>query len=561
VGEKPNGKSQITMNSLNRSLFRDLRCAAGVILLTASGLRADVKMPSIFGSHMVLQQDTKIPVWGWAAPGEEVTVTLGGSTAKATAEANGNWRADLPPAKTESKPQTLTVAGKNTIKFDDVLVGDVWVCSGQSNMQFSLSHAHNAATELPKADDPQLRLFAVVGKTAMEPQCDVPGKWVVCTPETVATFSAVGYFFAKELRPILKRPIGLIGVYWGGTMAQAWTSLPGLQKDPPFANYVAAHAKVEADFAKRNAAFPGLVDAYRVANKKWTAEDAPAYNVAISQWKQEADKAKAANQTPPPAPTPAHPKPAAPAYPDGGQNSPANLFNGMVAPLIPYAIKGVIWYQGESNQGREVEYATLFPRMITDWREKWSSDFPFLFVQLAAFGTGPGPGWARLRESQTKALALPKTGMAIAIDVGDPPNIHPKDKFDVGHRLALAARHVAYGEDLVYSGPMYDSMKVEGGNVVLSFKNTGSGMIIDAPPWVATGDVPPPAAELKGFVIAGENKKWFPAAAKIDGDTVVVSSPDVPKPVAVRYAWENSPVCNLYNKEHLPASPFRTDDW
>lgn len=532
---------------------------------TAAALRADVKMPAIFGDHMVLQRNSKIPVWGWAGAGEKVKVSFEGATAKTTADANGNWKVELQPvkaAKDTGKPQSMTISGSNTVTIQDVLVGDVWICSGQSNMEFSLHRAHDAAEATPKANDPQLRLFLVTKKTALEPVSDVAGKWELCTPESAGPFSAVGYFFGRDLREKLKRPIGLIGTYWGGTPAQAWTSISGLQKEPSLSGYVEAHEKLVASFPQASADFAAKKTAFDEALKTWNEQYGKEFEAANKQWNDDAAKAKAAGQPLPPKLEFAHPKPKAPQAPDGGSGAPANLYNGMVAPLVHYAIKGVIWYQGESNAGKAMEYRTLFPAMIKDWRAKWGQgDFPFLFVQLAAYRHGNAPEWPVLRESQSKTLSLPKTGMAVAVDVGDWGDIHPKDKLDVGHRLALAALHVAYGEELVYSGPTYDSMKVEGGKVALKFKNNGGGLIIGAAPWSPSGETPAPAAELKGFVIAGEDKKFVPAEAKITGNTVEVSSPQVPNPVAVRYGWENSPVCNLYNKEQLPASPFRTDDW
>jgi len=342
----------------------------------------------------------------------------------------------------------------------------------------------------------------------------VNGKWAVCTPESVAHFSAVAHFFGLELRHDLKRPIGLISSDVGGTPAQAWTSLSALQKDPPFTNYVDAYQKIAANLPK-------------------AGEGSPSASA-------------------PPAKVPS--------------GTPTVLYNGMIAPLMPYAIKGVIWYQGESNSNKGLEYRTLFPRLISDWREKWNQgDFPFLFVQLANYRgpqTKPSEGdWAYLREAQLMTLALPNTGMAVAIDIGDATTIHPKDKLDVGLRLALAARHVAYGQDLVYSGPIYDSMKIEGNKIRLIFKDTGSGLKMGTPPWTPTGVPVPAPTELKGFAIAGADKNFVWAKAEIDGNDVVVSSDQVASPVAVRYGWANNPPCNLYNKEGLPASPFRTDDW
>ena len=528
-------------------------------------LQADVKLPALFGDHMVLQQDTRLPVWGTADPGENVTVSIGSESGSAIAGSDGTWQVKLAPLPTGDTPLTMTVSGKNQLKFEDVVVGDVWICSGQSNMEFALHGAHNAATEIPKAADSLLRIFLVKTKAALEPQTDVEGKWEVASPETVPKFSAIAYFFGRELRSKLNRPIGLIGSYWGGTPAQAWVSLSGLKKEPTLQNYVEIYEKNVADYPKAAADYPGREAAYETALAQWNQTDGAAYQAVLKEWSAAVNQARAAHQVPPEQPKPAVPAPRAPVTPDGGKLAPIGLFNGMIAPLIPYAMKGVIWYQGESNAGKPGEYPALFARLITDWREKWGQgDFPFLFVQLAKFNLswlGNDTGWARLREAQLKSLAVPNTGMAVAYDVGDPNNIHPTDKLDVGLRLALVAEHVAYGQDLVYSGPIYDGMKVEGNTIRLTFTQIGAGLVIGTAPWTAPGLVPLPASTLLGFKIAGADGKWVAADAKIDGPSVVVSSPDVPQPVAVRYSWGNAPDSNLYNRDGLPASPFRTDDW
>jgi sialate O-acetylesterase len=548
--------------------FRRAALGAATFFLAATlSLQADVKLPAIFGDHMVLQEGMKLPVWGTAAPGEAVTVTVGTETAQATARADGKWQANLAPLQEGSAPVTLTVAGKNTVTFSDVLIGDVWICSGQSNMEFDLGGvksfggAANAATAVPAANDPQLRLFVVSKKTSLDPLSDVTGKWQVCTPESAGLFSAVGYFFGHELRTTLNRPIGLIGTYWGGTPAQAWTSLSGLETDPVLKHYADTYEKNKADFPKNTADFPAQMAAYKTAVTAWNAGDGTAYNEALKSWTAAAKQAEVANQMPPPKPVPATPMPHPPVTPDGGQNAPTTLFNGMIAPLIPFAFKGAIWYQGESNAGAPIEYRSLFPAMITDWRQKWNEgDFPFLFVQLAAYQAGPVQSWPFLREAQLKTLSLPNTGMATAIDIGNPKDIHPKDKLDVGQRLALAARHIAYGEKLVYSGPMYETMKVDDSTIRVNFSQEGGGLVIGSAPWVAPGYQPLPTTSLLGFTVAGADNKFVPADAKIDGDVVVVSSPQVPNPVSVRYDWANAPEGNLYNKENLPASSFRSDD-
>jgi len=533
-------------------------------------LQADVKMSPLFGDHMVLQQGIALPVWGTAGAGEKVTVTVGTENGSATADADGKWLVKLAPLPAGTTPVEMTVTGKNSLKFEDVLVGDVWVCSGQSNMEYGVKNMPTAAKEIPEANVPLLRLFFVPKKTAVTPQTEMTatpptammGHWVVCTPETIVQaggwggFSAVGYFFGREIQKTTGQPVGLIGSYWGGTPAQAWTSLTGLQKE----SVLQAYAQSNLNYIAAAADYPTRLAAYQADLAKWKQDVEPAYNTALKDWNDAIAQAKTAGQPPPPKPQPASPAPRPPVDASGGQNAPTTLFNGMISPLIPFAIKGVIWYQGESNAGAAMEYRTLFARMITDWREKWSQgDFPFLYVQLA--GYGPGKTWPLLRESQLKTLALPNTGMASAVDIGDMANIHPGDKLDVGLRLALAAKHVAYGKDLVYSGPIYDKMQVEGNAIRLSFTQVGGGLTIGAPPAYGPGSTPPPADKLVGFVVAAADQKWFPAEATIDGKTIVVSSAQVPSPVAVRYAWEAIPPINFYNKDGLPASPFRTDDW
>lgn len=540
--------------------FATRSAALAVFLGGAVAVRADVKLPVIFGDHMVLQQDTKLPVWGTADAGEKVKVTLGDRSGEATAGADGKWMVELPATPTSSEPLVLTVEGKNKLEYKDVLVGDVWVCSGQSNMEWSLQSAHNGKEVREKATDGQIRLFRIPHIAKIKPQEDVVGKWEVCSPQSVPGFSAVGYFFGKDLRDELKRPIGLIQSAWGGTPAQSWTPIEGLRKDPDLKGYVDSYDNSVANFDAAMAKYPAEEAKYKEDLAAWEKEIAPKFNPVLEAWKKEAAAAKAANQPVPEQPKPERPKPVAPKDPNGGGGSPAALYNGMIAPLIPYAIKGAIWYQGESNAGQAAQYKVLFGRMITEWREKWGQgNFPFLFVQLAAFGkNADNDTWPDLRESQRKTLELPATGMAVALDIGNATDIHPQDKLDVGKRLALAARHVAYGQDLVYSGPVYESMKVDGNKAVVSFTHTGGGLIIGTAPWRPANAKALPTDRLVGFQIAGEDNKWVDAEAAIDGKTVVVSSPQVEKPTAVRYGWSNSPEVNLYNKEGLPAGPFNS---
>ncbi len=562
ITTQPN--TMISRPTFRRSLGLSLLAAT---LIYPSPGRADVKMPGIFGDHMVLQQEMKIPVWGWADAGEEVTVTLGTDSAKATADAEGNWRVDLKSLPTETKPLTLTVTGKNSVKFDDVLIGEVWVCSGQSNMEFNTGRAHNAATEVPKATDEQLRLFHVHNKISQVPLKDVEGKWELCSPTSVAGFTAVGYFFGHELRSSLNRPVGLIESSWGGMPAQAYTSLSGLQKDPPFTGYITAFETVVKNTPKAKEEYPKLLAEYNVTLKDWNETVGVAYDATLKKWQADNDKAKAEGRPQLPKPNPTTPKPKGPNPPEGGPSTPTVLYNANIAPLIPYGIRGAIWYQGESNAGNGLEYRTLFPRMISDWREKWNEgDFPFLFVQLANYQAeqvqpAEVSGWALLREAQLMTLSLPNTGMASAVDIGNGKDIHPTNKMDVGLRLAQSAKKVAYKQEVVASGPLYDSMTIEGNKIRLIFKESGSGLQMGVPPWLPDGSTPPAPTELKGFAIAGADKKFVWAKATIDGATVVVTADEVTSPVSVRYDWGNNPAGNLYNKENLPASPFRTDNW
>jgi sialate O-acetylesterase len=538
-----------------------IRTSVISFLLGTNALFADVKMPTIFGDHMVLQQDVKLPIWGVADAGEKVTVSVGGKTIETTTGPDGKWRVDLDPLPATTTATTMTVTGKNTLKFDDVLIGEVWFCAGQSNMGFVLNSAHNASTEIPKANDPQLRYFHVSGGPALEPSTALKcGQWELCTPGSAPNFSAVGYFFARELRANLNRPVGLIVSAWGGTTAESWTPIPAYAKEPELKVDFDRHAKALADFPKLNAEYPDKMSAWAEEQTQWKKEYGIDYDNALKDWQAAADAAKAAGQPAPPKPKLAVAPPQQPARPDGGTGIPGCLFNGVVAPVIPYAIKGVAWYQGESNAGNAAKYQILFPALIKGWREFWGQgDFPFIFVQLPKFIQGQG--LPLMREVQSKTLALPETGMTTIIDIGDPNNIHPTDKIDVGTRLSLVARHLAYGQDIVWSGPVYDSMKVEGNSIRVQFTQTGGGLIIGTAPWTAPNVTPLSDTTLEGFAIAGEDKQWVKAEAKIDGNTVVVSSEKVPTPVAVRYAWEPSPSCNLYNKEGLAASPFRSDNW
>ncbi len=516
-----------------------IQLSAAASLLIALSDYAEVKLPAIFGDHMVLQQGSALPVWGWAERGDTVTVSVAGQRVTTTAGGDGKWRVNLEPLNVSGEPTELTVVGKNTITLKDVLIGEVWVCSGQSNMEWPLNATFNAKEESARARFPQIRFFKVAHKVAFEPQADCEGSWVVCTPETALTFSGVGYYFSRDLYQSLARPVGMIGSHWSGTPAQAWTSLEMLRAHKPLKPFVDYFEKLCADRTR--------------IEEEYITKTVPEYEAALKRWQAESKES-------------VRKKPAPPKYECRTKraDNPTVLNNGMIAPLIPFAIKGVIWYQGESNANDPALYRILFPALITDWRKNWGQgDFPFIFVQLCS-GAGDDVRIPLMREAQESALALPNTGMAVTLDIGEPknPRLHPRNKRDVGVRLALAAGHVAYGQALVYSGPIYKSMKIDRDQVRLSFDHVGGGLIIAAAPTAKENDPPNVlSSELKGFTIAGTDRKFVQAQARIEGENVVVWSEQVTKPVAVRYAWVSFPDANLYNKEGLPAASFRTDDW
>jgi sialate O-acetylesterase len=489
--------------------------------------QADVQIASVFTDNMVLQREMKVPVWGTAVPGEKVVVQFEGQTRETTAAEDGCWRVDLAPLKTSADPAELLVSGKDSsITLSNILVGEVWLCSGQSNMDHTMWMLKLPEEEIQAATNyPQLRLFKVENKTNPEqPEIDVLGEWVPSTYKAAGGFSGTGTYFGRALCRDLGVPIGLIHSAWGGTPAQSWTSRGALEQLPFMAENL-----LNADDALQH----------------YTPEKAQAdFEQKLAEWQRKTDAGEAACRKP----TLWNP------YTSPWQ--PASLYNGMIAPLVPFAMRGVIWYQGESNAGWHWVYRDLFSAMIRDWREKWGKgDFPFLYVQLANFmkvQTEPvedaSSTWPYLREAQSQTLAVPNTAMVVTTDVGEADDIHPRDKKTVGERLALAARAKAYDEDIVYSSPVFRTLEIRGKDAVLCFDHVGGGL-------VARGTA------LEGFAIAGEDQVWHWADAWIDGDEVVVRSPEVKKPVAVRYNWANNPIGNLYNAEGLPASLFRTDSW
>ncbi|MGN6627370.1 MAG: sialate O-acetylesterase [Tepidisphaeraceae bacterium] len=527
---------------------------------------AAVRLPRIFSDHMVIQRDAPVAVWGWDTPGESVTVRFANQTKSAAADAQGKWSVTLDPLKTSAAAQTLEARdGGGAVVIHDVLVGEVWLASGQSNMHFPMFAADNAAEVLPNCADDQLRMITIAQKTAVEPLDDVQGKWEASDPAATRNFSAVAYFFARELREKLKCPVGIVHASWGGTPIQTWISLKGLQANPPIQKTLDAWDKALAQH-KKVLADPKLASDYRQALKAWQQGVQPAFNAEMKAYNAAKASGSAVGARPKPStPEPSNPDPMGMPSPSARPNTPTVDFNGMIAPLAPYSIRGVIWYQGEANGSSGLEYRDLFPRLIEDWRNHWQAQFPFLFVQIPAGGADRTPvaasGMPWTREAQLMTLREPRTAMAITIDIGNPNDPHPTDKIDVGHRLALVARRDVYGEHIVASGPLYASFSISGPRATVRFTQTGSGLMIGQAPWRAKGVEPLPTERLIGFYVAGADRKWAPADAVIDGNQVIVTSKDVPQPVAVRYGWANSPRCNLYNREGLSASPFRTDAW
>jgi len=625
---------------------------------------AEVRLPKVFASHMVLQRRKPVPVWGWAEAGEKVTVTFSTQTKTVQTAPDGRWQVKLDPMEAGG-PYQLTVRGNtNALTLDDVLLGEVWICSGQSNMEWRLAQVTNAPAEIASANYPRIRLFLVKKESSLTPKTDLDGTWSVCSPETAPNFTAVGYFFGRELTKELNVPIGLVNTSWGGTHSETWTSRNAMLRDPELSQVVASipsdreallrsgqERTMRLVKEKSSGVFPSLAEERTWARAEF---DDHAWNkIGVSsdwEWRglptfdgvvwlrcevQLPENARhqrlslhlgavddgdstyvngqlvgattgrtiARTYTLPDGllkpgrnviavrvqddggsggllstgltlsgdhldvPLPSEWKyriaKAFPSSYEAGPNSYGTLlFNAMINPLIPLAMRGVIWYQGESNAGRAQQYRRTFPLLIEDWRQHWGqaeggkNDFPFLFVQLANFNSAGGTSqrgstWAELREAQTGALALPNTGMAVTADIGERNDIHPKNKQDVGKRLAAEALRIAYGQQRISAGPLFEGMKTEGNRAIISFKNTGSGLKAKENPSL-----------LKGFEVAGSDQQFHVAKAEIRGNQVVVSAGAVAAPVAVRYGWaDDNGEVNLYNREGYPACPFRTDSW
>jgi sialate O-acetylesterase len=642
------------------TLFAAAALVCGLTLQVA----AKPVLPNLIGDHMVLQQGRPVAIWGWADIGEKITIILGSQTRSTITDAGGHWKVMLAPM-TAGGPFTLSVRGNSTLVVKDVMVGEVWVLSGQSNMAFKLNAAENATTAIRAADQPQIRLFTVARKSALEPQQNASGAWQICTPEAAATFSAVGYFFGLELHNKLGVPVGLIHSSWPGTAAEEWVTPASLTADMELKAIVQQWQQASSEarqLARDPFAFEMDLDNFELLSADggqplgfsdfddgssrnlmhgyWTYDWQEATNTRLelvspgyggsrfaarvsgrlvasdgsflrtsfnpdgspadlsayagvrfycrgkglfklrvlqptisdwddyatdvvhvsSEWRpvtfwfkdlKQAGWGKLMPFTPQALSGLAIEavRPAA-----ASVRPPSALYRGMIAPLVPYGIRGVAWYQGESNASRAYQYRKLLPALITGWRRAWQqADLDFLVVQLPNHGKRAleptENAWAELREAQLKALALPHTGLAVTIDVGEADDVHPHKKAEVGHRLAWWALGAVYSKNVVFSGPLYDSVQVEGNKIRVRFQHVGSGL--------GTRDDAP----LRGFAIAGQDRQFHWAEAHIDGDSVVVSSSGVNAPVAVRYAWAGNPDCNLLNKEGLPASPFRTDDW
>lgn len=484
----------------------------GGFVLVQSIASAEVTVPNIFSDHMVLQQNQENKVWGHASPGEEVSVTIDGKTKETTAGDDGNWSLKLDPLPVGG-PHELVIRGQNRIAIQDVLVGEVWICSGQSNMEFPVSRNYDADLIRAAANYPTIRMINYPNTGSQKPAFTHQGsQWMVCSPDTVGSFSAVGYFFGRQLHNTLGVPIGLVNDSWGGSAVDAWISRDRLKASTEYKPTLDRWRKMEQDFES-------------LSTKSQLSE------------KEQKQLQNLRRQM-------------------RGNQRPANLYNGVLSSHLGYGIKGVIWYQGESNAGRAYQYRYLFPMMITNWREAWGQgDFPFYWVQLADFmaekSEPSDSAWAELREAQTMTMAkLPNTGEAVIIDVGEGKDIHPRNKLTVGQRLARWPLANQYGVDVAYQSPTYKSMEKEGDKIILSFEHVDGG-------WR-----PFDVREPVGFAIAGADKKFVWAEAKIlDGNRIEVSSDDVSDPVAVRYAWADNPVCNMYDMVGLPLTPFRTDDW
>jgi sialate O-acetylesterase len=498
------------------------RCLIATIILafTLSVVRGETELAGLFQDHAVLQRDLPVPVWGRAEAGQKVTVTFGDQTHTTTAAPDCRWSVTLSPMPASTEPKALVVVAEKTLRVEDVVVGEVWLCSGQSNMEWPVSRAANAETELAAANHPLLRFIKIGVQSAMPPASSIKsGAWRVCSPTTAGSITAVGYHFAREMQSTLGIPIGIIDSTWGGTTIEAWMSDDSLFSDPELATVFENWGRQVADYPRRRAA----------ADK------------SLREWEAAQEAARARGETP------SQWRP-----PDfwGREERvrPMGLYGGMVAPLIPYAIRGLAWYQGESNAG-QTNYHHLLAAMIAGWRKAWrEGNFPVLVVQLPNYEAEEpgGTRWAIAREQQARAVAeIPNAALAVTIDLGDPKTVHPLHKRGVGHRLALLALNRVYGQNLEAEGPTFEGLQVDGHEAIVRFTHAHG--------------LHSKTSRIPGFEIAGSDGKFVPADARIEGEAVHVSAPEVAHPVAVRYAWRNDPETSLYNAAGLAAAPFRTD--
>ena len=518
------------INVIMKPLFiaRKLYASFTLSCLLMTATLGEVRLPSIIGNHMVLQREQTNPIWGWADAYESITIHIGDQRVQTQAAADGGWKATLDPLPIGG-PYSMRIEGKNTLLLENIMVGEVWICSGQSNMQWSINASNDPDLEKLTAHYPNIRLVTVPRVGTQKPQFDFEGQWQPCSPETVGNFSAVGYFFGRQLHQTLNIPIGLINNAWGGSAAEAWVRRDLLEADARYEPLLERWKKTESDKALLKA----MND----------------YEAALETWETAAATARGLGKDIPN-------RPRRPNNALTSNHRPGNIYNGVLRPTIGYGIRGAIWYQGESNAGRAYQYRDLFPLMIQNWRDVWGQgDFPFYWVQLADFrmekDQPSDSDWAELREAQTMTMSrLPNTGEAVIIDLGEAQDIHPKNKEDVGKRLARWALTREYGFDLVHQSPRYASMERQGSKITLSFVHVGGGLDLF--------DVQKPV----GFTIAGADQQFQHAEGKILNQyQIEVWSESVAQPVAVRYAWADNPVCNVQNKEGLPLTPFRTDDW
>jgi len=519
------------MNSTN--MRRNALYCLAVVCLSAP-VRADVVPAFLFNDNAVLQRDKPIPVWGTADAGEKVSVAFSGQTAATTADAAGKWRVDLPALPANLVPADLVIKGKDTVTRTNILVGEVWLASGQSNMEMMVRESYDAALEIPgSARFPMIRHIRTDYKLSQTPLSTGSGAWKVAGPDTTGDFTAVGYYFARSLYENLNVPVGIINSTRGASNIRGWMDPGALKTDPTISDIAKSWAET---WAKSVAGYP--------------AEKAK-LDAQIAKW--EADKA-AAEAAGKPFTTPrVNEWWGGLAGGPNDQGQPAGLYNGMIHPFVPYALRGAIWYQGEANNGQHEGYSRLFPAMIKGWRAQFGQgDFPFYWSQLAAYGSSAGTKMAYFREAQAKTLSLPNTGQAVTIDVGDAGNIHPGRKQEVGRRLARVALARTYGQKIIDSGPVFKEAVREGSGYRVSFTMTGGQHRLSTL-----------QSSLEGFELAGADRVFKPAKAVISDDktTILVTSAEVPEPVAVRYAWRDFPNAGLYNREGLPAVPFRSDDW